>query len=272
MPIRRQPEQRSLASAASVPARRTHPRRHACHITHPVILYRGVTGAQLREARTRAGWKQRRLASRLRVTQAFLSLVESGKRRLSGRHAEQVVRLLRLSPTALPLDHTAEGRSRTDNEWVLSALARLGYPGYAYRKTRGRPVNPGEVLLRALALDGLDPRLVEALPWLLLRFEGYDLDRLVEAARLANVQNCLGFVATLARAVAERSTALSHRSGALRALEDALEPYRLAREDGFWQERISARMRAWVLANRSAAAEHWNVLTDLAPEHLTYAS
>lgn len=183
-----------------------------------------------------------------------------------------MVRVLSLDPTAIPMGRPAEKGLRPGGDEVASALARLGYPGYAYRRTPGRLVNPAELLLRALALDDLDPRLVEALPWLLLRFEGYDLAGLVEAARLAGVPNRLGFVAALARAVAERNPAWTHRAADLRELEEALERHRLAREDAFGQGRMSDRMRAWVLANRSPAAAHWNQTTDLAPEHLPYAS
>src|SRR5204862_2965596 len=44
----------------------------------------------------------------------------------------------------------------------------LGYPGFTHlRPRRWALKNPAEVLLAALAQDDLEPRLVEALPWLL---------------------------------------------------------------------------------------------------------
>ncbi|PYT06757.1 MAG: hypothetical protein DMF49_10240 [Acidobacteria bacterium] len=94
--MRRQPEQRSLASA---PARRTHAGRQGCYITDSVISCRGVIGAQLREARTRAGWKQRRLASRLGVTQAFLQTTSGCSPPLPG----WAIRVMRTERTGVGL-------------------------------------------------------------------------------------------------------------------------------------------------------------------------
>jgi hypothetical protein len=113
-------------------------------------------------------------------------------------------------------------------------------------------------------------RLTEALPWLLLRFPGFDVDALATAARLKNLQNRLGFVVGLAREVAEVEPRWSHRIDELRGLEQLLEPSRLAREELFAGVANSDRMRDWLRRNRSALAEHWNLLTDLKKEHLPY--
>jgi hypothetical protein len=197
--------------------------------------------------------------------------MESGKRRVPERVARAVVGLFRLPPTALPLagtDRLAEGA--TDAR-VERALAKLRYPGLAYRKRRGVSRHPADLLLMALALDELDPRLAEALPWLLLRFERFDVPELVARARALNVVNRLGFTAALARELSDQNPAYRHRCDELRRLEEALEPLRLAREDTYGRKEGSSRMRAWLRANRSAAAQHWNLLTDLKPEHLSYA-
>lgn len=123
----------------------------------------------------------------------------------------------------------------------------------------------------ALAADELDPRLAEGLPWLLLKFEGFDTEDLVKRAKNMDLQNRLGFTVSLARQVAERNPVFQSRRNELEKLEQALEPSRLAREDTYGRREMSARMRAWLNSNRSPEAEHWNLLSDLKPEHLPYA-
>ncbi len=179
------------------------------------------------------------LANRLRVTQAYLSLMESGKRRIPPGLARQLTRLLDLPPTMLPVMTSSASKDRPTNDWFEVQLARLSYPGYAYRKRPGPMRHPAEVLLAGLAFDDLEPRLVEALPWLLLHHEGLDVGRLVADAKARDLQNRLGFVVALARQVAERKKEFERRLPDLR--------------------------------ERSDAARHWNLLTDLKVEHLPYA-
>ncbi len=128
------------------------------------------------------------------------------------------------------------------------------------------------MLLRALARDELDARLVEALPWLLLQFQGFAFETLAAPAKLRDFQNRLGFVVSLAREVAEQDPQWSHRADELRHLEQFLEPSRLAREEVYGATADSERMRAWLLRNRSETAEHWNLLTDLRKDHLPYVA
>jgi transcriptional regulator with XRE-family HTH domain len=229
-----------------------------------------MTGTSLNANRREAGWTQERLAAGLGCTQEYVSLMERGRRPVPDRVARAVTRLLHLPATALPLPESMAGGSATD-AWVERAVTRLGYPGFAYRTVRGRKSNPTEVLLRALARDDLDPRLVEALPWLLLHHTGFDLEPLVVSAKLGDLQNRLGFTVTLALEVARRDSRWRHRLSELRRLEELLEPSRLAREEAFGGAARSDRMRDWLRATRSKAAEHWNLLTDLKTEHLAYA-
>ena len=141
------------------------------NITLSVILMNVMTGTSLQQHRRGAGWTQARLADRLGVTQAYLSLMERGRRRVPDRLAQAATRLLRLPATTLPLPAYAAFDTAVAESWVEQSLSRLGYPGFAHRRHPGVTRNPVEVLLRALAFDDLDPRLAEALPWLLLRFE-----------------------------------------------------------------------------------------------------
>ncbi len=230
-----------------------------------------MTGADLRENRRLTGWTQDRLAARLGVTQAYLCLMERGRRRVPDHVARAATRVLQLPASVLPLPASFAFDAVATERWVEQALARLGYPGFAYRRKPGAKRNPAELLLRALARDNLDPRLAEALPWLLLRFEGFDFETLAGLAKVRDLQNRLGFTASLARQVAERNLRWHHRTRELRRLEEFLEPSRLAREDTFGRIETGERMRAWLRDQRSKAAEHWNLLTDPKTEHLPYA-
>jgi len=230
-----------------------------------------MNGALLKTARTKASWTQVRLAEKLGVTQAYLSLIESGRRGVPPRLAVRVARLFDLPPTMLPFEKTPASKDRATNEWVEAQLARLGYPGYAYRKRPGAIRHPAEVLMAGLAVDELDPRLAEALPWLLLRHEGLEASRLVADAKVRDLQNRLGFTVALARQVVERTSEFGRRARELRLLEEALEPSRLAREETFGQRRGSERLQTWLREERSEIARHWNLLTDLKVEYLPYA-
>jgi hypothetical protein len=172
----------------------------------------------------------------------------------------------------LPAGTPTASKKRFMDEWLAANFARLGYSGFAYQKRPGPMQNPATVLLEALARDSLDARLAEALPWILLRYEGFDVPRLVADAKARDLQNRLGFVVALARKVAERNRRFERRVPELRRLEAALEPSRLAREKTFAQGPVSERMRDWLRGERNEAAEHWNLLTDLKVEHLSYAS
>jgi transcriptional regulator with XRE-family HTH domain len=230
-----------------------------------------MTGVSLRQGRRQAGWTQVRLAARLGVTQAYLSLMEQGKRRIPERVARAAIRLLRLPPTALPLPAFAVFELPVSELWVAQGLSELGYPGFSYRKVRSPKLNPMELLLRALALDNLEPRLTEGLPWLFLRFTDFDFEVLAGHAKLRDLQNRLGFTITMARQVAEHNPEYRHRVNDLRQFEDSLEPSRLVREDSFGRKESSQPMLTWLRKNRSAAASHWNLLTDFKMEDLSYA-
>ncbi len=151
-------------------------------------------------------------------------------------------------------------------------LAALGYPGFSYLRSRRKVRNPGEVLLAALALDNLEARLAEALPWLLAHYSDMDANWLVEQAKLRDLQNRTGFVATLARRWAERMQRDQKRVVALQELERMLEPSLLAREEAFGKRSFSPRELEWLRANRSEDAKRWNLLSNWRVENLSYAS
>lgn len=230
-----------------------------------------MRGAELRKARLIADWTQRRLALHLGVTQGYLSLMEKAKRPVPDRVARRVTSLFQLPPTLLPTSGGEGSRVPATEERVEQGLARLGYPGFAYRKKPGKLQNPGELLLMALSLDDLDPRLTEALPWLLVRFEGLDFKSLVDQAKAKDLQNRLGFTVSLAEQVAERNPDFVKNSSELHQAKQMLEKSRLVQEGNYGRRETSDRMRAWLHENRSLEAKHWNLLTDLRVEHLPYA-
>src|SRR5882724_1557926 len=115
-----------------------------------------MNGTALKEARETAGWTQVGLAKSLDLTQAYLSLMESGKRRVPHRLAYRLARLLGMSPTMLPVMTKPVSKDRPTNDWFEAQLARLSYPGFVYRKRPGAVRHPAEVLLAALAFDELE--------------------------------------------------------------------------------------------------------------------
>ncbi|HWN07269.1 MAG TPA: hypothetical protein VNO53_08910 [Steroidobacteraceae bacterium] len=150
-------------------------------------------------------------------------------------------------------------------------LAGLGYPGFAHLHP-GWKANPAAVVLEALLQPELEVRLSEALPWVLLTYPDLDWPWLVSQSKLHDVQNRLGFVVTLARAVAARHAGFSDADGKLAAAEQQLERARLAREDTLGRESMPSAERRWLAESRTAVARHWNMLTSLSAEQLSYAA
>jgi hypothetical protein len=173
-----------------------------------------------------------------------------------------------LSATKLPME-TGWRNAQSENDAIASDLAALGYPGLLYLKSRRRR-NPAEVLLFALRAENLDSRLAEALPWVLLEHPDLNWEWLVREAKVNDLQNRLGFVTNLARRLAEKSGKYETVS-LLRDQESALERSRLAREETFCHDSLTQSERRWLQSHRSDEAKHWNLLTDLSPEHLSHA-
>ena len=226
----------------------------------------------VKTARLAKGLNQAEAAARLRVSQPYLAMLESGKRRLTPELARRAMKVYNLPPTTLPLPEFAGAHHRTSSEALARDLAALGYPGFTYlRSTKWKAKNPGEVLLTALAQEDLESRLVEALPWLVLTFWPLDQEWLVREAKLLDLQNRLGFVVTLARGLAERA-GNELRGQVLKDLETVLERSRLAREDTLCRASLPEAERRWLTKHRPAEARHWNVLTDWTADALRYVA
>ena len=153
---------------------------------------------------------------------------------------------------------------------MANALAALGYQGFTHFK-RGRRVNPAQLLLHALQTPDLEPRLAEALPWVVWHYSDLNWSWLFAQAKLHDLQNRLGFVVALARQVAQRH-AQPDKASALASVEAQLERSRLVREDTLCRESMTQTERRWLRKQRPVDALHWNLLTGLVAEHLSYAT
>jgi transcriptional regulator with XRE-family HTH domain len=224
---------------------------------------------EFKSARLAKGWTQTQAATRMGVTQAYLNYLENGKRRLTADLVRRASSVYGLPPQVLPVTDTFTP-AQTDDQQMTDFLARLGYPGFSYLRARSQKRHPFEVLLTALAQKSLDARVAEALPWVALKYAQPD-SWLVGNARKFNLQNRLGFVVSLARRVAEMRNDRV-RSAELSQLESLLDESRLAKEDAFYRPPRTESEREWLRKNRSKDAAHWNMLTDMRPEHLQYAS
>ena len=226
-----------------------------------------MNGHWLREARERKGWTQEQTATRLGVSQTYLSLLENDRRAMSKRLATKLQRDFVVPATELPVESTNKA---SDAQTLANSLGALGYPGFTHLR-RGRRINPAQLLFAALRSPDLEARLTEALPWVVSQYPELDWKWLVAEAKLHDLQNRLGFVVALARQVAERK-GQTVTAATLAAVEQQLEQSRLVREDTLCHDSMTQAERRWLRERRPAQAQHWNLLTSLVPGHLSYVS
>jgi transcriptional regulator with XRE-family HTH domain len=228
-----------------------------------------MTALELRQARKLKGWTQQEAASRLGLSQTYLSLLEQGKRQVPKARVQRVLAVYdSLSPLALPMRGQKEWARMGDLK-LAQQLAGLRYPGFAYMRARVT-WNPAELLVAALTKDDLESRTTEALPWLVLAYSNMDWDWVVKQTKMQDAQNRLGFVVTLARSLAEglNDTAVANR---LRDVEKSLLNSVLLRELTFCHEHMTVTERRWLKHNSTPEAKQWNLLSDLSTEHLKHA-
>lgn len=222
-----------------------------------------MSGSEVRRARKARGLTQAQLAEELGVSQGYVSLVESNGRPVSTQLANRLAAVLPVSPTSVP----ATTAGPVHAEQLPRLLGSLGYEGFRYLETRRR-MNPAEVLLRTLRSPNLDGRVARALPWLVVEYPNLDWTWLVSHAKQGDLQNRLGFVVSLGKALA-RAKGEYRTEATLAKWERYLEPSRLARTD-----RLSGMTRAeeqWLREHSSPEAKHWNVLSSLTPEAVAHA-
>lgn len=224
-----------------------------------------MNGEELKAARKAKRWTQHELAARLGVTQAYVSMTESGKREFPYRVARVAADVLHAPATALPLREENPG-ALGEEERLAGELATLGYPGFSHLRRRARR-NPAELLVRALNQSDLDSRVVEGLPWLAAKYADLDWEWAVRKAKPTDRQNRMGFVVALAAELAKKGG----KHGAVHRLQEyagVLERSRLVREDTLCHSSLTKAERNWLRQSRSELARHWNLLTDLRVEQL----
>jgi transcriptional regulator with XRE-family HTH domain len=225
-----------------------------------------VTPEALKAGRVRAHLTQQEAASVLGLTQAYLSMLERGRRPVTTELAMQAMKVFHLPPTALPVE--GDLYSTLDESAFKAELGALRYPGFSYLRGKSH-YNPARLLFLALDQDDLDRRVVEALPWLAYTYPEMDWEWLTRNAKLNDRQNRLGFVVDLAEEVAEKAGEASRRKS-LSQNKAVIERSRLAKEDTLSHESMTQAERKWLRRNRPPKARHWNLLTDLDVRHLAY--
>ena len=223
---------------------------------------------QLRLARQAAGLTQHQAAGRLGVSQAYLALLERGRRPVTARLVVKIAKVYDLSPSTLPVD--AEGVDLWNSASLAAALGRLGYPEFP-RLRGGHKKSPAVVLLGAIGARDVELRVIEALPWIVAEYSDLDWEWLIREAKLRDVQNRLGFLVALGRQVCEKRGD-DVAAGRLGHVEEVLERARLVREDTLCQDRLSDAERRWLRQTRPPEARHWNLLADLDSRSLPYGT
>ena len=229
-----------------------------------------MTAGQWKTGREKAGLTQVLAARVLRVSQPYLSQLETGLRVASADLARQAAKLYELPPTALPLPESLDVRGSPPDE-LQRQLASLGYPGFEHVRSKAVS-NPAEVVLHAVVMPDLDTRLVEAVPWVLSTYTDLNWEWLRDRAKLNNAQNRLGYLVHLAEQTAR---AWPERQGAVQVLsrwERELEEARLAHEGTLCRDSMPESERTWFRSNRPEAAVHWSLLTGLTAGQLPYAA
>jgi len=171
-----------------------------------------------------------------------------------------------MAPTVLPV---RDARTLSSDQ-AAKALGALGYEPLAYL-ARGRRLNPAEVLVAVLRTDDVDARVVEALPWLLVRYSDLNWEWVVRSVKQDDGQNRLGFVLSLGKGLAE-SLCDSKAVTALGEWEERLEKSRLQEDDTFSRHTLTKVEANWLRAHRSPEAKRWNLLSTLSVESLRHAS
>lgn len=149
---------------------------------------------------------------------------------------------------------------------MADALMLLGHPGFRtlFYEIEDEPApDPGVVLIAILSCEDLDRRIVEAAPWIILRFEHLDWEWIIREARARQVQNRLGFLVNLAAQVAADNYFEQERLIFLTRLEERLFECRLDKEDSLCAKRQAAAERQRLRDTRSSEARQWGLLTDM---------
>ncbi len=229
-----------------------------------------MTNQQFKAGRKQARLTQTQAAQRLSLSQPYLSQLERGQRPITAVLARLATKVYSLPPTGLPVPDTPTINEASNASRLARQLSGLGYPNFAH--LRAEKTNPAALLLQALVQRDLEVRLTEALPWVLGTYADLNWPWLMDQAKLKDVQNRLGFLVALTSELAISRGKFRSALEPLLAIEVKLEHSRLAREDTLCRESMPAAERHWLASNRSPLAQHWNLLTGLTVDQLSYAT
>jgi transcriptional regulator with XRE-family HTH domain len=228
-----------------------------------------MTNQQFKAGRVKVRLTQMQAAQRLGLSQPYLSQLERGQRPVTPELARLATKSYGLPPTGLPVPETTSGEV-SDASRLARQLSGLGYPGFAH--LRAEQTNPAALVLQSVIQRDLEVRLTEALPWVLGTYADLSWPWLVDQVKLKDVQNRLGFLVGMTKELAVSRGKFRSALEPLSAVELKLEHSRLAREDTLCRESMPAAERRWLTSNRSPLAQHWNLLTGLTVDQLSYAT
>src|ERR1051325_473762 len=100
-----------------------------------------MTGRDLKLGREEKGWTQEKAATRLSVSQPYLSLMEKGAGPVSKKVARKAASAFGLSSTTLPVETSWETVQPKDANTLAMDFAALGYPGFEYLKSKRKKKN-----------------------------------------------------------------------------------------------------------------------------------
>jgi len=229
-----------------------------------------MTNQQFKAGRLQARLTQMQAAERLGLSQPYLSQLERSQRPVTPELARLATKVYGLPPTCLPVHETTTSGKDLDASRLARQLSGLGYPGFAH--LRAEQTNPADLVLQSLVQRDLEVRLTEALPWVLGTYPDLDWPWLTDQVKLKDVQNRLGFLVGMTKELAVSRGKFGSALKLLSAVEVKLEHSRLAREDTLCRESMPAAERRWLKSNRSPLAQHWNLLTGLTVDELSYAT
>lgn len=230
-----------------------------------------MNGQQLLNARLNRRWEQLEAAEKLKVSQPYLSLLEAGKRPVTENLARRAVHVYKLPPTVLPFGQGQKSPRSNEADYLDLHLAALGYHKFSHLKKskKVKRVNPAFVLITALQKDDLDSRTLEAMPWLIYNFPEMNWSKIIREVKLADGQNRLGFLISLAYEKSNRTND-EYKKHIFKDLLSSLQKSRLYEEDSFRRESLTKTEKAWLKKNGSKGSRFWRVLTNLTVEHLAF--